>query len=89
LRRNRDLVADEIDKIPGLSVSPVEATYLSWIDARALGLSDPTDFFEKAGVGLSDGRAFDGDGFVRLNFGCSRLLLARALLRMKTAVAAR
>jgi len=89
LQRNRDFVADAIDKIPGLSVSPVEATYLSWIDARALGLPDPTGFFEKAGVGLSDGRTFGGDGFVRLNFGCSRSLLASALLRMKNAVAAR
>jgi cystathionine beta-lyase len=87
LRRNRDFVADEISQIPGLSVSPVEATYLSWIDTRALGVSDPTGFFEKAGVGLSDGHAFGDDGFVRLNFGCSRSLLASALLRMKTAVA--
>lgn len=87
LRGNRDLVDREIASIPGLSVSPVEATYLSWIDARALGVEHPTAFFEKAGVGLSDGVPFAGTGFVRLNFGCSRSLLVEALARMRSAVA--
>jgi cystathionine beta-lyase len=89
LRGNRDLVDRELARIPGLSVSPVEATYLTWIDARALGVENPTTFFEKAGVGLSDGVPFAGPGYVRLNFGCSRSLLAQALARMKEAVATR
>ena len=87
LRGNRDLVAAEIGSIPGLSVSPAEATYLSWIDARPLGVDDAEAFFEKAGVGLSPGRSFAGSGFVRLNFGCSRSLLTTALTRMRDAVA--
>jgi cystathionine beta-lyase len=87
LRENRDLVDREIANIPGLSVSPVEATYLSWIDARALPVESATGFFEKAGVGLSDGAPFAGTGYVRLNFGCPRSLLVQALDRMKTAVA--
>jgi cystathionine beta-lyase len=86
LRKNRDLVADSIAGINGLSVSPVEATYLSWIDTRKLAIDDPAAFFEKAGVGLSDGRPFMGDGFVRLNFGCPRSTLETALGRMKRAV---
>jgi cystathionine beta-lyase len=89
LRRNRDLVEREIDAMPDLSVAHVEATYLAWIDARAAGLADPTRFFEDAGVGLSDGVAFDGAGFLRLNFGCSRSLLADALGRMRKALLAR
>jgi cystathionine beta-lyase len=87
LRGNRDLVDREISGIPGLSISPVEGTYLSWIDARGLGVEHPATFFEKAGVGLSDGIPFDGAGFVRLNFGCPRPLLVKALARMKSAVA--
>jgi cystathionine beta-lyase len=86
LRGNRDFVAQSIGKIAGLSVSPVEATYLSWIDTRDLHLEDPAGFFEKAGVGLSDGIPFMGKGFVRLNFGCPRSTLEAALLRMKRAV---
>jgi len=87
LRGNRDLVEDAIRKMPGLTMTPVEATYLAWIDARAAGLEDPGAFFENAGVGLSNGSDFDAAGFVRLNFGCSRILLKRALQRMEAALA--
>jgi cysteine-S-conjugate beta-lyase len=87
LRGNRDLVAEAIRQIPGLSSTRVEATYLAWIDARGTGSSDPARLFEEAGVGLSNGADFDAPGFVRLNFGCSRSLLVKALQRMKTAMA--
>ncbi len=86
LRGNRDLVENEIGAMPGLSVAHVEATYLAWIDARDSGLSDPARDFERAGVGLSDGAEFGAPGFVRLNFGCSRSLLAEGLSRMSTAL---
>jgi cystathionine beta-lyase len=86
LRGNRDLVEREVADMPGLTVSPVEATYLSWIDARPLALKDPATFFAEAGVGLSDGRPFAGPGYLRLNFGCPRSLLTLALARMKTAL---
>ncbi len=88
LRGNRDLVMERIGRIAGLSASPVEATYLAWIDTRQAEIDDPAGFFERAGVGLSDGREFDGAGFVRLNFGCPRHRLARALDRMQKAIAA-
>lgn len=61
-------------------------THLAWIDARELGVPDPTRFFEDAGVGLSDGAAFGAPGFVRLDFGCPRSQLERALARMEAAV---
>lgn len=86
LRQNRDVVADELGQISGLHPSPVEATYLTWIDARALPVPDPTQFFEQAGVGLSDGRFFGAPGFLRLNFGGPRSLLREALRRMRAAV---
>jgi len=87
LRGNRDLVESSIGAIPGLRVTHVEATYLAWIDARDTGIAHPAGFFEKAGVGLSDGADFDGPGFVRLNFGCRRALLAEGLERMLRALA--
>jgi cystathionine beta-lyase len=71
-----------------LRITPVEATYLAWIDCRAAGLEQPAQFFEQVGVGLYDGRVFDGDGFVRLNFGCPRAQLAAALERMGCALSA-
>jgi len=64
----------------------VEATYLAWIDTQASGIQDPVPFFEKAGVGLSDGKAFGDARFLRLNFGCPRKTLATALQRMAAAL---
>lgn len=87
LRSNRDLLMAEINAIPGLTMTHVEATYLAWIDTRAAGIEDPGHFFEEAGVGLSDGADFGAPGFVRLNFGCRRALLLEALQRMRRALA--
>ena len=86
LRSNRDYVISEIATMPGLTVFPVEATYLAWIDVRSTGIDDPATFFEQAGVGLSDGKYFGTPGFVRLNFGCPRTILEEALSRMRMAL---
>jgi cystathionine beta-lyase len=86
LRGNRDLVLSCINKMSGLSSRKIEATYLAWIDTRKSGIQDPVRFFENAGVGLSDGKEFGMPGFVRLNFGCRRELLEKALERMAIAV---
>jgi len=86
LRKNRDLVEETLATLPGLSLNHVEATYLAWIDARELGVPNAHSFFEKAGVGLSDGREFDDRGFVRLNFGCPRETLNRALERISQSI---
>jgi cystathionine beta-lyase len=86
LRANRNLVFERINAIPGLHMTPVEATYLAWIDISQLNLSHPARWFEKAGIGLSDGRDFDGVGYLRLNFGCSQSLLTLGLNRMANAI---
>ena len=86
LRGNRDTVARAIDDMPLLSMAPLEATYLVWIDVRSADLPNPARFFEDVGVGLQDGIEFDGPGFVRLNFGCRRPLLEAALERMSAAI---
>ncbi len=87
LRTNRDIVYEYInEKIPGLSMDRVEATYLAWINAEKLKVPSIVDFFENAGVGLSDGVYFQGKGYVRLNFGCPKATLIKALERMKSAV---
>jgi len=86
LRANLETVSGAIQQMPSLSIAPVEATYLAWIDMRNSGLKNPVKFFEEAGVGLQDGIEFDGPGFARLNFGCPRKLLRKALDRMKAAM---
>ena len=86
LRGNSDLVAREAATMPGLKAFPVEATYLAWMDVRETGIEDPVRFFEEAGVGLSGGADFGLPGYVRLNFGCRRALLAEALRRMRVAL---
>ncbi len=89
LRRNRDRATQAINRLPGLSMDHVEATYLAWIDTRAAGIEEPGKFFEKAGVGLGDGADFGGPGFVRLGFACPQATLAEALTRISRAMLAR
>lgn len=86
LRGNRDRVVSAINKMKGLRLLPIEATYLAWIDASELPVANPHHFFEQAGVGLSSGADFGNNKFVRLNFGCSRFLLEQALNRMALAI---
>jgi cysteine-S-conjugate beta-lyase len=85
---NRDLVHDRVNKTSGLRMSPIEATYLAWIDVTQLGLTEPATFFEQAGIGLMDGADFGMSGYVRMNFGCRQKLLRKALDRLCDAVAA-
>ncbi|MBW2409538.1 MAG: PatB family C-S lyase [Deltaproteobacteria bacterium] len=86
LRKNRDLVTDAIADMPNLTMAPLEATYLAWIDVRKTGLENPIEYFESAGIGMQDGADFDGPGFVRFNFGCPQETLKEALRRMATAL---
>jgi cystathionine beta-lyase len=87
LRDNKEIVRRFVnEEAVGLAMDDVQATYLAWIDTRALGLPKPARFFEQFGVALSDGREFQGEGFVRLNFACPRSILAEALQRLRRAV---
>ena len=94
LQGNRDLVVDYIKKrIPEIHITVPEATFLAWLDCRALNLSpSPYDFFLKhAKVALNDGQPFGvgGEGFVRLNFGCPRSVLLKALELMQASLNSR
>uniref|UniRef100_A6W136 cysteine-S-conjugate beta-lyase n=1 Tax=Marinomonas sp. (strain MWYL1) TaxID=400668 RepID=A6W136_MARMS len=82
LKRNRDLVAERIAATP-LKMLHLEATYLAWIDASALSLDNPYQFFVDAGVGVSDGKDFGNPNYVRLNFGCPQSILDQAMTRIE------
>jgi cystathionine beta-lyase len=71
-----------VQAVVGARMTPVEATYLAWIDLRDLALEHPGAFLEGHGVGLSDGAPFGGPGFVRFNFACPRALLEHGLERL-------
>jgi cystathionine beta-lyase len=88
---NRRLLADTVARdLPALRMALPEATYLAWLDCRGAGIpGNPGKFFlDEARVALNDGEAFGpgGEGFVRLNFGCTREVLAEALARMAGAL---
>ena len=89
LRANRELVEQTVAGMPGLAMAHVEATYLAWIDASALHLTDPQALFLQHGVALSPGAQFGAPEFVRLNFGTQRGRLAEALQRMASALESR
>ena len=91
LEANRDFLYETVQKkLPGIRMSKPEGTYLAWLDCRGAGIpGSPYEFFlEKARVALNDGKTFGrgGEGFVRLNFGCPRSILAEGLERMRTAL---
>ncbi|MGI9591393.1 MAG: MalY/PatB family protein, partial [Myxococcota bacterium] len=91
LESNRQLVVDFVaSELPGVVLHPPEATYLAWLDCRALDLEpDPYRFFlDRAKVALSPGPAFGrpGRGFARINFATSKAILTEALERMADAL---
>jgi len=80
------------DHLPAVRYTPPDSTYLAWIDCRALGLGDDpaAAFLERGRVALSSGIPFGdgGAGYVRLNLATSPAILADAVARMASALAA-
>ncbi|MDR1348631.1 MAG: PatB family C-S lyase [Prevotellaceae bacterium] len=92
ISENAAFVTDFFAKnIPQIKTKHPESTFLQWIDFSALNLAqnDLVEFLVKdAKVGLNDGTSFsetEGKGFMRLNFACSRAIIAKALNRILTA----
>lgn len=79
------------ENIPAIKVNPIQATYLVWLDCRALGMDANTlksFMINEAGLALNDGPQFgiEGCGFQRINIGCPRATLHKALLQLHVAV---
>ena len=92
LRGNAELIESFVsDRLPKVRYTRPEATYLAWLDFGAYGMSQ-TELEDlitnKAQLYLSSGTIFgkEGEGFMRLNFGCSRVLLTAALDRLAKAM---
>ncbi|MGL5816974.1 MAG: MalY/PatB family protein [Phycicoccus sp.] len=92
LATNRDLLGALLaEQLPSVGFRPMEATYLAWLDCRALGLGDdPAAVFRSRGkVALSSGPTFGasaGRGFARLNVATSPEVLREAVRRMGSAL---
>jgi cystathionine beta-lyase len=73
--------------LPEIKITPLEGTYLVWLDFRAFKLSDKQlkeKLLREAKVWLDEGPKFGqgGEGFQRLNLACPRSLLEQALERI-------
>jgi len=91
LDHNRHLLAELLrEHLPQIRYRPPQATYLSWLDCRELGLGDdPAEIFMSRGkVALNSGLDFgiEGTGYVRLNFATSPEMLTMIVERMASAV---
>ena len=91
---NRAFAEDFIaENIPVIRAVKADATYLLWLDCRAVTSDDEalqSRLRESAGVRLSPGSEYGkgGEGFLRLNLACTRATLAEALERLAKAVGA-
>ncbi len=74
------------DQLPAVGYRMPEATYLAWLDFRALGWGDDpaAHALEHSKVALSNGPPFgaQGTGFARLNLACSPEVLTEAVTRL-------
>lgn len=75
--------------LPEVRYAPPRASYLAWLDFRALGWGDDpaARALEVARVALNSGLGFgpSGTGFARLNLACSPEVLTDAITRLSSA----
>ncbi len=74
-----------------IKITPIEATYLAWLDCRGMDFSDKKlrEFFIKeAKLGLNAGLSFgrEGSGFMRLNFALSSAKMSQIIKRLEKAL---
>ncbi len=88
---NKRLVEEWAAGIDGIEVTPLEGTYLMWLDCRGLGMgaAELERFMTREALVFADeGYVFGpcGEGFERINIACPRAVLAAALDRWKAAL---
>jgi len=92
VQSNIEFVIDYLKReIPSVKALRPQASFLIWLDCRALGMKheDLQTFMEgKAHLFLNDGAMFgeEGDGFLRLNIATPRAVLESAMKHLKEAV---
>jgi cystathionine beta-lyase len=89
---NRRLFDEGIATIPGLRSTPLQATYLAWVDFSGTGMS-PAEVIDRvqksARIATNYGSSFGtgGEGYLRFNLACPRSLVVEAVNRLQRAFA--
>jgi len=89
---NRRLFDEGIAAIPGLRSTPLEATYLAWVDFSGTGMA-PAEVIERvekqAKIATNHGASFGkgGEACLRFNLACPRAQVAEAVARLQRAFA--
>ena len=92
LLKNYNILKELCEKYPHLiKITPIEATYLAWLDCRGMNLRDKElrEFFVKdAKLGLNSGISFgrEGKGFMRLNFAVSSSKMLQVIKKLDKAL---
>jgi cystathionine beta-lyase len=89
---NRRVFDAGIAAIPGLRSTPLQATYLAWVDFTGTGMA-PDEVIDRvqwtARIATNHGATFGtgGEGYLRFNLACRRALVIEAVDRLKRAFA--
>lgn len=89
---NRKLFDEGINGIPGLRSTPLEATYLAWVDFSGTGMA-PAEFIDRvqkqAKIAVNYGASFGlgGENCLRFNIACPRAHIVEAITRLQRAFA--
>ncbi len=89
---NRQVFDTAINAIPGLRSTPLEATYLAWVDFSGTGM-DRAEFTRRveqdARIAANHGPTFGtgGEGFLRFNLATPRVRVEEAAKRLQQAFA--
>ena len=80
-----------LELLPHAVLSPMEATYLAWVDIKAYDTPNCElgSRCRKHGVALTDGQFFGmstGEGFMRINYGCPKGQLLEGVQRFAHAI---
>ena len=92
LKGNIDYVDTFVKQnLPKLNVIIPESTFLVWIDCTKLEMTgkELKDFFlHKAKVAINEGSMFgsNGEGYIRMNIGCTRSTVEKAMNQIKEAL---
>jgi len=95
LMRNYAALQAVCEQFPhAIRLTPLEGTYLAWLDCREMGFGDKElrEFFvREAKLGLSAGISFgrEGSGYMRLNFAVASDTMSQILERLQNALAKR
>jgi cystathionine beta-lyase len=90
LAENAAILREGLAGVPGARMSPMQATYLAWVDFSGTGMT-PDEFTRRvqqdARIAVNLGPTFGtgGETFLRFNIGTRRALVAEAVERLQGA----